>query len=291
MELESLQTSAKNLNAELKAYSNRLEVLRERIEGAARLHHLLALRLNEEDVQKEMQKLAEKIGLSSLIENFNNSLQLNASKKSGSSHKTTIITTTMIASSTPNKDTIKDCHCWPETEIKVPQISTPLPPLIEEVVEKSPEKIMKACQEEDIDCDDDEETSKLADSGLGTCDNCYEGKLIRACSCHSVDDATMNVCDNDNSHNDTDLDDFDTSENITSLSTDEPSKSEKSHVSAPVPMMANAHLYCHTSNLQLDLEDSFIDQKTQKYEIVNSINDVFTYQILIFPQNASFNHS
>ncbi|CAO1324103.1 unnamed protein product [Diamesa hyperborea] len=264
MELESLQTSAKNLNAELKAYSNRLEVLRERIEGAARLHHLLALRLNEEDVQKEMQKLAEKIGLSSLIENFNNSLQLNASKKSGSSHKTTIITTTMIASSTPNKDTIKDCHCWPETEIKVPQISTPLPPLIEEVVEKSPEKITKACQEEDIDCDDDEETSKLADSGLGTCDNCYEGKLIRACSCHSVDDATMNVCDNDNSHNDTDLDDFDTSENITSLSTDEPSKSEKSHVSAPVPMMANAHLYCHTSNLQLDLEDSFIDQKTQK---------------------------
>lgn len=33
-----------------------------------------------------------------------------------------------------------------------------------------------------------------------------------------------------------------------------------------IPLQANAHLYCHASNLQLDYEENNIfDQKTQKY--------------------------
>jgi len=43
--------------------------------------------------------------------------------------------------------------------------------------------------------EDEEDHSKMADSGLGGCDKC-EGnyKLVRACSCQSFED-TANVCD------------------------------------------------------------------------------------------------
>jgi predicted nucleic acid-binding Zn-ribbon protein len=92
MESETLKSTGEHLNSSLKAYSVRLESLREKFEGAARLHHLLALKLNEDDIQKEMQKLAEKIGLSSLMQ----------SVKACNAKKTTkmTITTTTITTST-----------------------------------------------------------------------------------------------------------------------------------------------------------------------------------------------
>lgn len=263
-----------NLNSVLKAYSCRLESLREKIEGAARLHHLLALKLNEADVQMEMQKLAEKIGLASLMSSHGSSSK-QAKKVTG---KMTITTTT-ITTSTPKKEREpNDINSQPQSiESQHSQLMPMMLPAIEESPEKKLEQvtIAKACQEEDIDDVDDDLTSAktetLGDSGIGATvydeeEEKEEEKLLRACSCESlVDDATMNACDNISQHENDDLDDYDTSENITSISVDEPtSKSESVGNIAPVPLQANAHLYCHASNLQLDLDDSIIDPKTQK---------------------------
>lgn len=264
--MESLRECGENLNAILNAYSERLEILREKVEGAARLHHLLALKLNEDDVQMEMQRLAEKIGLSSLMQNFNKSC--NGGKKM--TGKMTITTTT-ITTSTPKKDSPSPCDNQPESLL----IATSILPAIEESPEKKlsvTSSVAKACQEEDIDGgemdEEEEKTATLGDSGLGMLDESFssaekeDDKILRACSCESiVDDATMNACDNLSQH---DEDDYDTSENITSISLDEPSKSESINNIASVPLQANSHLYCHASNLQLDLDDSIIDQKTQK---------------------------
>jgi pleckstrin homology domain-containing family G member 4 len=42
--------------------------------------------------------------------------------------------------------------------------------------------------------------------------------------------------------------------------------SNKASLDLQVPLQTNAHLYCHASTLQLDMEDSnFLDQKTKKY--------------------------
>lgn len=256
-ELDTLKHAGENLNLELKAYSVRLEALREKFEGAARLHHLLALKLNEDDIQKEMQKLADKIGLSSLMQGGKACSQ--AKKVTG---KMTITTTT-ITTSTPKKERDVTGDSYGDSLL----ISSSMLPSIEESPEKKLENIVtKACGKEDEA--DDVETSKLVDSGMETFDESFEmkdGKLLRACSCQSIaDDATL-ACDNSqHDHDDADLDDYDTSENITSLSLDEPNKSESLNNMAPVPLQANAHLYCHASNLQLDLDDTSIDQKTQK---------------------------
>lgn len=251
-----MKDAGEALNMELKTYSVRLESLREKVEGAARLHHLLALKLNEDDIQKEMQKLAEKIGLSSLMQNIKSSKKVTGKMT---------ITTTTITTSTPKKEKEVTCDSRGDSLL----ISTSMLPSIEESPEKKLENhssnVTKACKDEDVD---DVETSKLVDSGLeSTFDDSFElknEKLLRACSCQSiVDDATL-ACDNSQHDDDADLDDYDTSENITSISLDEPNKSESLSNIAPVPLQANAHLYCHTSNLQLDLDDSFVDMKTQK---------------------------
>ena len=261
MELVTLKDAGENLNSELKAYSIRLELLREKIEGAARLHHLLALKLNEDDIQKEMQKLAEKIGLINLMQTIK-SCNINQAKKVKG--KMTITTTT-ITTSTPKKEKEMTCDSFGDSLL----ISTSILPSIEESPEKKlNNNVTKVCKEEEED-NDEAETSKLIDSGLETFDDSFEmkdEKLLRACSCQSIaDDATL-ACDNSqhDDHDDADLDDYDTSENITSISLDEPNKSESLNNIAPVPLQANAHLYCHASNLQLDLDDSSIDQKTQK---------------------------
>lgn len=247
MELDTLKSAGENLNLELKTYSVRLEALREKVEGAARLHHLLALKLNEDDIQKEMQKLAEKIGLASLMQNIK-------SKKTSTGKMT--ITTTTITTSTPKKERELTCDSSYGDSLL---ISASMLPSIEESPEKKLENNVTKLKPEVEDNDE---------SGLGTFvdvsfDEMKDGKLLRACSCQSiVDDATL-ACDNSqHDHDDADLDDYDTSENITSISLDEP-KSESLNL-APVPLQANAHLYCHASNLQLDLDDNSIDQKTQK---------------------------
>jgi pleckstrin homology domain-containing family G member 4 len=256
-ELDTLMSAGDNLNSELKAYSVRLEALREKIEGAARLHHLLALKLNEDDIQKEMQKLAEKIGLSSLMQN------IKSKKAAATTTGKMTITTTTITTSTPKKEREMTCDSSYGDSLL---ISASMLPSIEESPEKKLENNVAKAKAEVEDNDDSTSSKLVDDSGLGTFvdsfDEMKDGKLLRACSCQSiVDDATL-ACDNSQHDDDADLDDYDTSENITSISLDEP-KSESLSI-APVPLQANAHLYCHASNLQLDLDDNSIDQKTQK---------------------------
>ncbi|XP_053672805.1 uncharacterized protein LOC128723122 [Anopheles nili] len=96
--------------------------------------------------------------------------------------------------------------------------------------------------------EEDEELSKMADSGLGGCDRCDgNAKLERTCSCQSFDDP-KNVCNNSD-----DLDE-DCFEGIS-----------KPPLDLQIPLQANAHLYCHASNLQLDYEENNpFDKKTQK---------------------------
>lgn len=281
MELDSMKDAGESLNMELKAYSIRLESLREKVEGAARLHHLLALKLNEDDIQKEMQKLADKIGLSCLMQNIKAN-SLNQTKKV--TGKMTITTTT-ITTSTPKKEKEKEMTCDSFGDSLL--ISTTMLPSIEESPEKKLDNnVIKTREEKDDENVDDEEEEQSAievtssssikladDSGLGTFDEHQQRsfemkeneKLLRACSCQSiVDDATLACDSSQHDHDDADLDDYDTSENITSISLDEPNKSESLNNIGSGPLQANAHLYCHTSNLQLDLDDSSIDQKTQK---------------------------
>lgn len=259
MELESMKRSGDNLNSELKAYSVRLESLREKIEGAARLHHLLALKLDEDDIQKEMQKLAEKIGLSSLMAANNSCGGQQAKKVTG---KMTITTTT-ITTSTPKKEKELTCDSLGCDSLL---LSTSILPSIEE----SPEKKIENNVTKVIKGEEEETSSKHVDSGIETFDESFEmkdRKLLRTCSCQSIVDDATQVCDNSqHDHDDADLDDYDTSENITSISLDEPNKCESLNNMDSGPLQANAHLYCHTSNLQLDLDDNSIDQKTQKYE-------------------------
>jgi pleckstrin homology domain-containing family G member 4 len=267
-ELDSLKHAGENLNSLLKSYSIRLESLREKIEGAARLHHLLALKLDEEDIQKEMQKLAEKIGLSSLMQTIKSCNSINQLKKV--TGKMTI-TTTMITTSTPKKENISDSSSNNNsTNFILPSI------------EESPERridsnnTMKVVNNNDnSDKTDDLSSKTLDDSGLDTyVETSFDESSIyqqedtkpsRSCSCQSiVDDVTL-AHDDDNA----DLDDYDTSENINSISVDQSADKSESicdmvPVSTVPTLQANAHLYCHASNLQLDMDDTIIDQKTQK---------------------------
>lgn len=288
-ELDTLKNAGENLNSLLKSYSIRLENLREKIEGAARLHHLLALQLDEEDIYKEMRKLAEKIGLTTfmdeqlMMKSCNSINQCSSSKKVGTGKMT--ITTTMITTSSPKQEmSISDSDSPAiSTFASVAAFNCALPS-----IEESPEKrvnngdttatsaattIPKVAGTDDDDEKSDEIPSKsVDDSGVemqSFDESMYqhrshdeEGNPSRACSCQSIiDDVTLAHDDNDNA------DDYDTSENITSISVDQPTDKSESISCDMTPvqaLQANAHLYCHASNLQLDMDDSIIDQKTQK---------------------------
>lgn len=150
--LDSLSVLSNQMKLNLREFSDRLECLRGKIEGATRLLQLINLDMKEKDVQHEMEKLAEKIGALNLIE------RRNAEK----------LNTKCLKTSTPTKDQM-NCICWHNESSYVENRETAAH-------------------------DDDEDHSKMADSGLGGCDRC-EGneKLIRSCSCQSLDEPTT-IC-------------------------------------------------------------------------------------------------
>lgn len=216
--------SAKELHASLKQnlhhYSDCLETIRERVEGAVRLHHLLGLDFKEKDVQLEMQKLAEKIGAVRLIERYRNSkIALKADK-----------------TSTPLKEAGDECSCWPgETRLHGNRESNNLAKTAE------------------IMADEDEDHSKMADSGLGGCDRCeIDDKLVRTCSCQSFDEPTTK------SHNSDEMEEDCFENNM---------KGVIDYQMAP--LKPNAHLYSYASNVALpDMENTYgLAAKTQKYAI------------------------
>ncbi|XP_059613390.1 uncharacterized protein LOC132259677 [Phlebotomus argentipes] len=231
MEIENLKDSACALKQHLRQFSEKLETTRERIEGAARLHHLLGLHLKEDDVQLEMQRLAEKIGDLGLIERCR---EAKNRSKCDPPETSTPIKSTPAPKTTP----VQICNCWMDQM----EDSKPALPLLAEAEKED--------REEGLEEEDEEEHSKLADSGLGGCDRC-EGndKLTRACSCQSFEDATL-ACVKSNNSDDLE-EDFEVSQKQTDI---------------PTPFQPNSHLHCHSSNLHLSEfdEETGLDQKTQK---------------------------
>lgn len=116
-------------------------------------------------------------------------------------------------------------------------------------------------KENDATEEDEEDHSKMADSGLGGCDRC-EGqenvKLNRACSCQSFEDATMMIKSNDSDDMDGEDEEEDDEECF--------GRNGKDGDHGLMSFQPNSHLFSYSSNLNMDLEAEVpgIDQKTQK---------------------------
>lgn len=67
-DVEVLRPNIRALRDHIRTFSERLECLRVRYEGAARLHHLLAIQIQDESVHLEMQRLADKLKIPALID-------------------------------------------------------------------------------------------------------------------------------------------------------------------------------------------------------------------------------
>ncbi|XP_037949370.1 pleckstrin homology domain-containing family G member 4B-like, partial [Teleopsis dalmanni] len=265
--MEALHDSAMNLKVALDCFADKLEQARERIEGATRLHQLLNQNLRDENVEQELQRLMEHIGVPGLLEKYHiykqqqehqqqqntatisenisrvkpNSLNLNCSRRRTKTYSL-FLTSTPAAQKQANFANHRissgigsfegtPCECWRESR----NLGD-----------------MDELLDGDDDCEDgEEEQSKIADSGLGGCERC-EGntKLARICSCQSLHEVS-NFCDK--SHND-DLDD------------DCYERPPKPYFDIHSPVEANAHLQCFASNLELPKmeEHSCLDQKIQK---------------------------
>ncbi|XP_065087755.1 uncharacterized protein Pura [Ochlerotatus camptorhynchus] len=250
-ELEILKDTLKMLKDCIDQHKERLEKTRERIEGTVRLHGLLEsqrLKPHDDAMQTELLKLAEKVEVSALIEQCKNLLQPPPSPPpppaSNNNNKDTNTTSTSdnISLDISLSDDTITATSTPEKG----KFGQPLPPPT--LIEPNENRCIHNNHGRHHHDEDEEEQSKMADSGLGGCDRC-EGneKLERTCSCQSLNDP-KNGCNNGD-----DLDE-DCFEGISKPSLD-----------LQIPLQANAHLYCHASNLQLDYEENIIfDQKTQK---------------------------
>ncbi|XP_034121843.1 uncharacterized protein LOC117579851 isoform X2 [Drosophila guanche] len=235
-----LSESAASLKTALDQFAQKLELTHERFEAAARLLHLLTQHQREVAAHEELQRLAEQLGATPLLEKH-----WPAMRKSN---------TLPAASSTPAATTGKrgsyrcssgsgssfegmpggSCSCWRESRH------------LEDMDEPDEEEQDNDCDNDnDNDADGEEQQSKIADSGVGVCDNCERNpKLARICSCQSL---------NEKSHD----------ELLEDECFEHPSKR---YMDMHSPMEANAHLQCHGSSLELPkLEElSCLDPKIQK---------------------------
>lgn len=147
-------------------FTKNLENSREKIEGASCLHQYIKTSYTKTETHDEMIKLAEKLG---------NNVLLNRIKDD--SDKSEINCTSPNSSSTPYKSSSASSSCicnWNE---------------------RHGDGTLSSCnkkgQSELFAEEDEEEHSKLADSGLGGCERC-EGneKLVRVCSCQSFEEVS-----------------------------------------------------------------------------------------------------
>ncbi|XP_058058962.1 uncharacterized protein LOC131209832 [Anopheles bellator] len=293
-ELEVMRDNLKLLKDCCDEYQERLERVRERIEGAGRLHALLGMQQLklDDDIRTEMLKLAEQIeapkrlvercrlhltpvpstatgALEEMSESQSHELISNVSSSNvGHTHNTSSTSDnisldismdedTITATSTPEKAKLSQTP--QDTVIALKSIpaeqTTDHSNLEDRHHEEYDHQTTRRQQRHHHNHrhhhrpdEEDEELSKMADSGLGGCVRCDgNAKLERTCSCQSFDDA-KNACNNSD-----DLDE-DCFEGIS-----------KPPLDLQIPLQANAHLYCHASNLQLDYEENNpFDQKTQK---------------------------
>lgn len=201
--METAKDLRSNLRQSLNQYSSRLEATRERVEGVVRLHRLLGLEYKEKDVQLGVQKLTEKIGALNLIECNQNLSKSNSGAK-------------IDKNSITSKDITENCTCW------------------------SSQSRFRSNHEAKTMADEDEDLSKIADSGLGGCDRC---------SCQSFDEPTSK------SHNSDEMGEDCFENNL------------RGGIEYQIsPLKPNAHLYSYSSNIALsDLDNSSgLAPKTQK---------------------------
>lgn len=202
--MDALKETALSLKEGLATFNNRLENARDRIEGAARLHHLLGLNLKEDDdAQQEMQKLADKIGDPGLVEKCRDNASKNMSFKAtvtstpkasidqidhqllGNNHSQTT-----IAENDSKENT--HCECWRNVaEVNSNKMARSLTGELAATSNKSKHYRCGLRMASDDEEDDEEDQSKMADSGLGYCDQCERNeKMTRSCSCQSFDEPT-----------------------------------------------------------------------------------------------------
>lgn len=229
-----IKDSQAELTNQLIRYSDRLEEIRERIEGAARLHHLLGSGFKDRDTHIEMEKLARKIGAVNLIDRY-----ANGSLKSTCISAKGAVQSTLADGSRGDGSIRESCQYWPHTA---------------QNFSNSFNKSNAGTHEQSIDraADDEEDHSKMSDSGLGSCGRCdIDAKLMRTCSCHSFDESTNKSHHSDDAEEEEDC--FDSCGK----------KMLDYQMSTVTP---NAHLYSYTSSIELpDMENiSGLTPKIQK---------------------------
>ncbi|KAI8121287.1 Puratrophin-1 [Lucilia cuprina] len=245
--MESLKESSLNLKKALDNFAEKLEIARERIEGATRLYHLVHLHMLDENMQHEMERLAALYGTKGLLEKYLEKENERSKPKPDSlnlhiNHNNSMQKSlNQIVTSTPDTNKLRaishrssygtgsfespTCQCWRDSRN------------LDEM-------------DEMLDNDEEEGRSKIADSGVGECQRC-EGnpKFTRVCSCQSLNEESENLYEK---HDELDDECF-----------EQPSKH---YINVHSPWEANKHLQCYASTFELPkLEElSCLDPKIQK---------------------------
>lgn len=287
--VEPLRECANSLKQSLHEFSGRLEVARERIEGATRLHHLIGLQSKEDDVLHEMQRLAEKLGKLDWLDRFKQNVTSFAMGSAQSRAATLKMDVKrLFNTSTPERPgggqpklQVKTTSCKSPVVNQVPDpyLSWMTPVAISEQQQQQQQQPHDVSQSEldeltessfahrnpmnkevDGNEEDEEDHSKMADSGLGGCDRCEgpeNAKLKRACSCQSFEDATACIKSNDSD----DMDEEEEEEDDGCFR-----RHPKPNDNGLMSLQTNSHLFSYSSNINMDLEAEVpgIDQKTQK---------------------------
>lgn len=293
--VESLRECTNSLNQALQAFSERLELVREKIEGAARLHHLFGLqsqrdndhnhgsrRLSEEKQWKQQthdksdrvkqQQQSQAMGI--VQSRAAAALKVDVKRFFTSSTPERPVSVNsqpkLLVNSTPTKPSVEGADLFPNWRSPVASSSSdgdsPDTSLVtqEQYADNLARQNIFGLHSPikgDSNEEDEEDHSKIADSGLGGCDRC-EGqenvKLKHACSCQSFEDAAMMMTKNSGSD---DLDEDEDDEDEGGGYMDNSSADHK-----PMSFQPNSHLFSHSSHLDMDFEAEVpgIDQKTQK---------------------------
>lgn len=239
----AIKESQAKLAGQLMRYGERLEQVRERIEGAARLHHLLGLGFEDRDTHSEMEKLARKIDAVNLIDRYATGSSSSASNSAKGAAQST------PADGVGDGGNRASAQYWPHT---APNCAVGFDKSGGGAVmqgagthERTIGRADAATTAAAAAIDDEEDHSKMSDSGLGSCGRCdIDAKLMRTCSCHSFDESTNKSRHSDDVEEEEEEDDcFD-------------SCGKKMLAYQMSTVTPNAHLYSYTSSIELpDMEN------------------------------------